>query len=243
VCVLFLRGLSNSQFNLKMTANSDTPEEPSPPQEPRKPITVDEFDATDFEEALKDSAKVDAHDLSSQFLRLAREADERQEQSRARVFSLLSQVCGIHLRTEDRAEPWGSMASGPGWRTAVPADFKGEQSAAFLAILPRIKNPGLRARLADVAWSNDRKAAGHAAATAVAAYQECADGLLAGKFTPYVSESRANNWRRLRPSSSQCRSRGFGTWLRVSTGRSATTMASSGACLPLCSRLSPCASR
>ena len=59
------------------------------------------------------------------------------------------------------------MASGPGWRTSVPADFKGEQSAAFLAILPRIKIPGLRARLADVAWSNDRKAAGDAAAMAM----------------------------------------------------------------------------
>jgi hypothetical protein len=88
-----------------MTTNSESPEEQSPPHEPRRPITVEEFDTTEFEEALKDSAKVDAHDLSSQFLVLAREAEERQEHGRARVFGLLSQVCGIHLRTEDRAEP------------------------------------------------------------------------------------------------------------------------------------------
>ena len=175
-----------------MTPNSDTPKEQNPPQEPRKPVTLDEFNATDFEAALKDSAKVDARDLSSQFLALAREAEEREERDRARVFGLLSQVCGIHLRAEDRADPWGPLVSGPGWRLAIPADFKGEQSAAFLAILDRIKNPGLRGRLADVAWSNDRKAAASAAATAVAAYQECADGLLAGKFKPYPSENRAS---------------------------------------------------
>ncbi|HYF52216.1 MAG TPA: hypothetical protein VEJ63_22605 [Planctomycetota bacterium] len=175
-----------------MNDDTDVPAEEQPPSEPPKPVAVEEFAAVDFEGALHDRSKVEARDLSSQYTRLAREADERQDTTSLRVFALLSAVCGIQLKPDDRAEPWGPMASFGDQRTALPSDYKGEQSATFLAIMDRIDNPGLRARLADIAWTNDRKAAGRAGAVAVAAYRECADGLLSGKFKPYLRESRAS---------------------------------------------------
>lgn len=161
-----------------------------PPASP-KPVTVEDFDAIDSEGCLKNCENVDPHCLASQFIALAREAEKRQDQVAARVYTLLYQACSIHLRFEDRSAPWVPSFSGPGGRTAIPSDFKGEQSATFLAILERIKNPGLRARLADIVWSNDRKIH-HAASIAVDAYNECAEGLLKGKYKPYLNESRAS---------------------------------------------------
>jgi hypothetical protein len=171
--------------------NSQSQPADGPPPALPKPVTVEEFDAIDFEGGLKNCENVDPHCLVSKFMGLAREAEERQDQICTRVYGLLYQVCSIHLRIEDRAEPWVPMFSGPGGRTAIPSDFKGEQSAAFLAILERIKNPGLQARLADIVWSNDRKAS-RAAAIGVSAYHQCAEGLLNGKYKPYLNESRAS---------------------------------------------------
>lgn len=122
-----------------MSEENDTPEKEPLAQEPPKPVTVEMFHAVDFEAALADSSKVEPHDLCSQCSKLAREAAERQEHDAERVFGLLSGACGIHLRAEDRAEPWGPMAQFDGRRTPIPADYKGEQSAAFVAIIDRIK--------------------------------------------------------------------------------------------------------
>jgi len=155
-------------------------------------VSVEDFISLDFETLLPDAMKVDPRDLCNQYSRLAREAEAKQEHRLARVFFVLSSVCGIHLKPEDRAEPWGPMAIFDNQRSAIPSDFKGEQSLAFVDILDKIKNPGLRARLADIAWTNDRKSAGHAASVATAAYKESADGLLCGVFRPYLNEGRAS---------------------------------------------------
>ncbi len=56
-----------------MNEEVDTTEE-EPPQPP-KPVTVEEFDAVAFEDALTNSSKVEPHDLSSQYTKVAREAD------------------------------------------------------------------------------------------------------------------------------------------------------------------------
>lgn len=175
-----------------MNSETGIPAEERQPQEPPRPVTTEEFEAVNFEGALPDGSKVEPHDLHSQYGKLARDAGGRQDHGAARVFGLLSNVCGIHLKPEDRAEPWGPMAVFGNQRSAIPSDFTGEQSATFVAMLDRIKNPGLRARFADIAWTNDRKTAGRAAPVAIAAYQEAADGLLTGKFKPYLDRGRGS---------------------------------------------------
>lgn len=175
-----------------MTEEAGADKTPDPPQDPPKPVTSEEFDAVDFEAAIADATKVEPHQFWNHYATLSRGADANQEHGAARVYALLSGICGIHLKTEDRAEPWGPMFVTGDQRSVIPSDLKGEQSATLLAIVDRIKNPGLRARIADIAWTNDRKAAGRAAGVAVAAYRICADGLLDGTFTPYVNENRAS---------------------------------------------------
>lgn len=174
-----------------MSEESEAPDEEAQPQEPPEPVTIEEFGAVDFEAALPE-AKVEPKEFWTLFIQQARQAHEKQEHSTARVYSLLSGICSMHLKPEDRAEPWGPMFVMSDRRSSIPSDLKGEQNAALLAVVDRVKNPGLRARLADIAWTNDRKAAGRAAAVAVAAYQECADGLLTGKFKPYLDRDRAS---------------------------------------------------
>ena len=66
-------------------------------------------------------------------------------------------------------------------RTAIPDDFHGAQNQALAAILPAIAHPGLRARIADTVWTNDRRQVA-AANAAVDAYYEAAEGLASGRY-------------------------------------------------------------
>jgi hypothetical protein len=72
-----------------------------------------------------------------------------------------------------------------GRRSAVAEDFRGEQTAALAGIVSRIGNCGLRARIADVAWSNDRRD-GASAVAAINAYCEAVEGLLTGSIATYL---------------------------------------------------------
>lgn len=156
-------------------------------QEQLRPVTVKEFDEVNFDTDLP-NGKVEPLEFWSLFNKKVQEAQEKQDHSASRVYSLLAGICGMHLKPNDRAEPWGPMFATTTVRSIIPADLKGEQNVTLLAIVERVKNPGLRARLADIAWTNDRKAGGRAAAVAVAAYQECAEGLLDGKFNPQFAD-------------------------------------------------------
>jgi len=68
-------------------------------------------------------------------------------------------------------------------RSAIPADFSGEQTSALAEIIRIVKNPVLRSRLADICWLNNRKL-GAIAVIAVDAYCECVEKLLDGHLMP-----------------------------------------------------------
>ena len=63
----------------------------------------------------------------------------------------------------------------------VPSDIRGPQSDVLEAALPRMKHPAVRARIADIVWTNDmRKAA--VAEAAIRAYCDCIHGLIDGSL-------------------------------------------------------------
>jgi hypothetical protein len=175
-----------------MSDETEIPKQVPLPQDPPKPVTAEELRAVNFEAAIPDPAKVEPQEFCGLYAGLAREAAKKQQLSATRVYSLLSGICGMHLKTGDRAEPWGPMFVMDNWRSLIPSDLKGEQNAALLEIVDRIKNPGLRARIADLVWTNDRKTGGRAGAVAVDAYRECAEGLMTGAFKPYPDESHVS---------------------------------------------------
>jgi hypothetical protein len=97
------------------------------------------------------------------------------------VFQLLTQITGIHLNPAERGRVWGPGFSLNNQRSMIPSDIRGEQSDILEAVLSRIKHPAVRARIADIVWTNDMRKGG-VAKTAMNAYCDCVEGLIDGSL-------------------------------------------------------------
>jgi hypothetical protein len=160
------------------------------PDDAPKIVPDADFGAIALEAPIMGSAVASAWELASAFHAAAREAQE--DSAERRVFGLIGALCDIHISPDDRANVWGPKATGVGWRLALPEDFKGEQSEILARQLPTIRHAALRARLADIVWTNDPRAA-EVARTAVDAYCEGVEGLLRGRLqTDLAVEGKAS---------------------------------------------------
>ena len=143
-----------------------------------------DIEAIDFEEAIKGSPLAEAGGLDNLFFAAGKIAEANGDARAIRVFRLLGGVCSFHFKPSDPAEPFGSMFSTGQSRSPIPSDYRSDQAAAALtAALQKAKHPGLKARLADTLWLNDRKNR-PAAEAAIAGYLECASDLIAGALKP-----------------------------------------------------------
>ena len=97
------------------------------------------------------------------------------------VFRLLGEIAGIHLNPAERGRIWGPGTSFGNRRSMIPSDIRGEQSDVLEAVLPRVEHPALRARIADIVWTNDMRKGG-VAKTAIDAYCDCVEGLMNGSL-------------------------------------------------------------
>lgn len=144
-------------------------------------VTLDDFHAVNFQAVAATTDSANCAVLARLYGEAAHNARAVAREAEARVFSVLNSVCGQHFKPGDPAEPFGPMWVTGGQRSAIPQDFKGEQAAVFQNLLPEIAHPGLRARLAEMVWLNDRKAH-EAARVAIMAYCEAANALLDGRL-------------------------------------------------------------
>ena len=151
-------------------------------------VTSDEFAAVDVEAPIRESSKVDFWSLGDLYQTAASEQDEAGNATAARVFGLLSAIVQIHFKPEDRSEPYGPQFVMDGRRSMIPADLRGAQSAVITEFVPTLQNPGLRARLADIIWFNDRKLASMAH-RAIDAYCEAVQLVLDGN-AEFFNEDR-----------------------------------------------------
>ena len=149
-------------------------------QGPAKTVTSEEFAAVEVEAPIRDSPNVDCWTLATHYKGAASEAEAAGNETALRVFGLLSAVADIHFKPEDRSEPYGPSHVGKAHRSMIPSDLRGDQSTVFAALAPTIVNPGLRARLADIAWHNHRKLA-PMARKAIDAYCEAVQIVLDGR--------------------------------------------------------------
>src|SRR5205085_11270069 len=97
------------------------------------------------------------------------------------VYSLVQNLVDMHFKPEDRAEPYGPLFAHGDKRSIVPGDISPELAAGLAKHAANLKHPVLRARIADVAWTANRRL-GAAAAIAVNAYCESIDLLKAGEL-------------------------------------------------------------
>jgi hypothetical protein len=136
----------------------------------------------DLEAPIADSRAVvlDCLELASIYRKYVTSLDEKKDADVIQALKLIHQLCFIHFKPSDRAEPFGPMCVMNGKRSSIPSDFRGEQNGVIAALAPRIRNPALRARMADVAWLNDRRLA-ECGRLAVHSYLECIEYLLKGQ--------------------------------------------------------------
>lgn len=116
----------------------------------------------DVEESIATLWSVDYRSLPNPYREATEAAHAEGNQTAERVYRLLAEVTQMHFKPDDRGEPYGPMLVMDGRRSIIPDDLRGEQSAVFAAIASKLRNPALRALLADIAWSNDRRLAASA---------------------------------------------------------------------------------
>ncbi len=139
------------------------------------------FQSADLGAPLVDLNQMDYFDIAQRYGAAAAEAASDGRKTDEMVFRLLAALCSCHLRVEDRANPFGPMAAlANGSRSAVPADYKGDQNLVLLKAIPLLSHPSVRARIADIVWQNDKRLVS-AATSAIEAYCELAETLSADR--------------------------------------------------------------
>ena len=122
-------------------------------------VTLSDFKAVDFEAPIQDSKSVNCMKLASKFQRAALEQEKAGNPVAEKVYSRLGEILSIHLNPRDQLEPFVPAYKTKEQRSMIPSDLAGENSQAFAEIASDTTNHGLRARLSDIAWLNDRKMA------------------------------------------------------------------------------------
>jgi len=151
----------------------------SAPARPRLATKAD-FDAVDVEAPIRGQELADAHDMYRCYEQAFAAAKTAGDESAQAVYLLLGQICSIMLRPSDPGDVWHPLFSlTNGGHSMTAEDLRGEPTQLLAAIMSEIDSPALRARLADIAWSNNRRD-GASAAAAIDAYCDTVDGLLDG---------------------------------------------------------------
>lgn len=150
-------------------------EQENAPQPPAL-VTSEQFAGCVLDAPIAEINQIDSFTLSQAYQQAAATTPPCKE-----VYTLLSSLAGIHLSPEDRGRLWGPIYSSSEGRSMIPSDVKGEQSDILDENLPRFQHPAMRARVADIVWTNDLRKK-DAAAVAMASYCECVEGLLSGSL-------------------------------------------------------------
>lgn len=158
----------------------DTDEEPGEaPWPPQAMVTPADFRSVDYNAVVRELRSAYDDRLEAAFMKMARE--NRDSEPAFSVYRLVASACGLHFRLHDKSGAFGPKMTFGDRRTPIPDDWAGEQNDHLSEILEEVEHPALRARLADVVWTNDRRK-GKAAEIAVLAYCDCVDHLLDGSF-------------------------------------------------------------
>jgi hypothetical protein len=179
-------------------SESEQPAEPASATEAgEKPPGLENVAADDFaagcETPIANSRKVCCECFGSLYQKAAQEAEAAGDERASRVYSLLAAVTQVHFKPSDLAEPYGPMLVMGEQRSLIPSDLGGTQSAVFTSVASEISNPGLRSRLADIAWLNDRKQAAMAQ-LAVGSYCAAVQVVIDGKAEFFLEDAKATSY-------------------------------------------------
>lgn len=153
-------------------------------KQPRSIVDEGEFGSVDFQAIAQGTKSASSHVLMRAYEEAYKSASrDAADSPAARVYLLLGALFSIGLRPDAEGDLWIPMWTFDGKRSSLPADFAGEQNEVLARLTDYLTYSPLVARIADVAWTNDRKM-GLVGQRAVEAYCACAVGLARGEFKP-----------------------------------------------------------
>jgi hypothetical protein len=140
--------------------------------------TPDEEDFRDlsWENEIDSVDKRSVNRYSTMFFDKAEELEEKGDSDASSAYRFLGDVCSMYLKDDDPNEPFGPMAVTSNGRTAALDDFVDEDLDLLSNLLEDVDDPELKARMADIIWTNRRDH--EAAETAFEAYLDSAEALL-----------------------------------------------------------------
>lgn len=148
---------------------------------PRPIVTAADFGSVDIQKIAQETSSASSHVIMRAYEVAFKALGEAKDGPEGRALRILAAIFSIGLRPDAQGDIWIPMWTMDGQRSSLPSDFSGEQSDVLGEVISYLIYPPLVARLADIAWTNDR-AKGHTGQRAVAAYCACAEGLAAGEY-------------------------------------------------------------
>lgn len=139
------------------------------------PLTKADFDALPWHGVVEECEQKECYIYDAKYFSRAKEAETTGNEKAQEIYTLLGAITSLHLRGDNKDEPFGPMAVLQNSRTAIVDDISDEHLGVLREIIGDINDPELRARIADVIWIRlkDHKAAG----IAIDAYLESASKL------------------------------------------------------------------
>jgi hypothetical protein len=124
----------------------------------------------------------------TRLLEAAKAAEEQGNVTAQSVFTLLGQVSSLHLKPQEKQSPFGPMWVYEGRRSADIPDFAEDHVNALKMILSVLSNNDLKARVADVIWTVQRKGNFSYAQHAIDFYLLAGEEQMSGETSTYGVE-------------------------------------------------------
>lgn len=139
------------------------------------PLSKADFEDHKWEDIIGGCQEKDCVSYSPLFFARARELEATGDQKGSELFTLLGAITSFMLKSDSKDEPFGPVFVSRNSRSAILDDLQGLHLDALKEIVAEIKDPEMRARVADVLWVTRRDF--RMAELAVEAYLESAKNL------------------------------------------------------------------
>ena len=116
-------------------------------------LTIDGFDTFDWEQIAQNADRRISRVYSNLYFEKANEFNEAEDYQKRDVCFLLGMLTSLYLRLDDQDQPFtAQLVTASGSRSAIIEDITDDQWGVLLELLPRIGDPELKSRVADVLW-------------------------------------------------------------------------------------------
>lgn len=120
--------------------------------------TFTSSDAAGLNDLLGDESTPDYAEMRSLLSRAARDAEEAGDAARAHALGFMSAITSMMLEPDTRAAPFQPLIRwSDGNRSMLPEDLSAAHVELLAQLVGVVRNPQLRARLADLVWLKDRR--------------------------------------------------------------------------------------